>query len=70
MESNKVEYMQWIPRGKRYPSAYKEVLASLVRRDGKEKVKVVYTDIYGSWHRVGEAWEVVAWMPLPEPFKK
>ena len=59
--------MNWIPCSERLPEVGKSVLVTITLPDGQRECYV------SKW--VGDKWwdasrfEVIAWMPLPEPYK-
>ena len=68
----------WIPCSERLPDkAGYEVLATLENSFGQRRVTIIFTG-YGDesfWHCNNkeydlEAWKVIAWQPLPEPYKE
>ena len=70
---------QWIPCSERLPEYYCEVIVTVKEKYEYEKEYRYYTDI--AEHLEGDDWctfndwdegqdvEIVAWMPLPEPWK-
>jgi len=69
---------KWIPVTERLPEiAGYEVLATLENKYGQRHVTVVFTGYggYEFWHCNHKefdlnVWKVIAWMPLPEPYKE
>ena len=74
----------WIPVTERMPETYNEVLVTIIVKDLRDKEKrIVETagwfsdgDGCGDWSSVWDEYrvagmrtKVVAWMPLPEPYK-
>ena len=68
----------WIPCSERLPDkAGYEVLATLENSFGQRRVTIIFTG-YGDesfWHCNNkeidiEVWKVIAWQPLPEPYKE
>lgn len=60
---------EWIPVGERLPERYKEVIVTDIETEGT----------YCSWYYGNGYWEcdngvhknrIIAWQPLPEPYKK
>lgn len=65
----KAEAMQWIPCGKEKPRGG-ENIATVKWYDGTIEVVHAYYDGFGWITGCGERAEVIAWMPLPEPYKE
>lgn len=71
------EYNQgWIPVTERLPKPGKRYLVTAVWKDGDFETHSIYTFVYGTdelWHSYNyepvSHCEVIAWMPLPEPYK-
>lgn len=63
--------MKWIPVSKQAPETCLDVLATLQTADGRIVVKVAYSVSAETWRIPGlpGTVKVIAWMPLPEPFK-
>ena len=64
----------WIPVGERLPEECENVLTSVkftgcLGRYGTFK-KNGHIDYYGNWRGDCIGGEVIAWMPLPEPYKE
>lgn len=64
----------WIPVSKRLPKKCEDVLTSVkftgcLGRYGTFK-KIGHIDYYGKWSGDCSGGEVIAWMPLPEPYKE
>ena len=66
----------WIPCGERLPEAGKRYLVSAIWKDKDFEKSTVYDAVYGSdglWHSYHYepvSYKVVAWQPLPKPFKE
>lgn len=61
---------QWIPVDERLPKNLGEmVLVTCKSKKGMLSVNRAYCDTSGFWHGSGSMSGVVAWMPLPEPYK-
>lgn len=63
----------WIPVSERLPKKCEDVLTSVkftgcLGRYGTFK-KIGHIDYYGKWSGDCSGGEVIAWMPLPEPYK-
>lgn len=84
-EDGKAEAMQWIPCSERLPNndEYDWVLAQVQEDNGfmwlpkvmeyRQSKDDWYCDSeFGGWlkERHGDAFKVIAWMPLPEPYEK
>lgn len=69
---------KWIPCSERFPENCQECNLTIQTPDGKIRstVTTFYEDdvVEGKWHygdyRGEETWWVIAWMPLPEPYKE
>lgn len=59
---------KWIPVSERVPDVGKSVLVTVVIPDGQRECYVSEW-IYNKWSGVC-GFEVSAWMPLPEPYRK
>lgn len=64
----------WIPASERLPEKCEDVLTSVkftgcLGRYGTFK-KIGHIDYYGKWSGDCIGGEVIAWMPLPEPYKE
>lgn len=57
--------LQWIPVSERLPDVGKHVLISKING----YIALDYIDEENHWHWVFDNW-VLAWMPLPEPYKE
>lgn len=66
----------WIPCSERLPEAGKRYLVSTIWEDRDFEKSAVYDAIYGSdglWHSYNYepvSYKVIAWQPLPEPYKE
>lgn len=65
---------RWIPVSERLPEKCEDVLTSVkftgcLGRYGTFK-KIGHIDYYGKWSGDCIGGEVIAWMPLPEPYKE
>lgn len=66
----------WIPCSERLPEAGKRYLVSAIWKDKDFEKSAVYDAVYGSdglWHSYNYepvSYKVIAWQPLPEPFKE
>lgn len=64
----------WIPVGERLPEKNKDVITT-VKYSGfmgmyGRWLKTAFIDGYGEWNGECIGGEVIAWMPLPEPYKE
>ena len=66
----------WIPCSERLPEVGKRYLVSAIWKDKDFEKSAVYDAVYGSdglWHSYNYepvSYKVIAWQPLPEPFKE
>ena len=66
----------WIPCSERLPEAGKRYLVSAIWKDKDFEKSAVYDAVYGSdglWHSYNYepvSYKVIAWQPLPEPYKE
>ena len=59
---------QWIPGSERSPEEHVDVLCCFTSH-GKTRIRVSHRMDYNYWNEVGRTGDMVAWMPLPEPWK-
>lgn len=64
----------WIPVSERLPEKHKDVIAT-VKYSGfcgmyGKWLKTAFINDYGEWNGECIGGEVIAWMPLPEPYKE
>ena len=64
----------WIPVSERLPEKHKDVITT-VKYSGfmgmyGRWLKTAFIDDYGEWNGECIGGEVIAWMPLPEPYKE
>lgn len=64
----------WIPVSERLPEKHKDVITT-VKYSGfmgmyGRWLKTAFIDNYGEWNGECIGGEVIAWMPLPEPYKE
>lgn len=64
----------WIPVSERLPEKHKDVITT-VKYSGfmgmyGRWLKTAFIDGYGEWNGECIGGEVIAWMPLPEPYKE
>lgn len=59
---------EWIPVSERLPETDDLMLVSCRTKKGVNSVNRAYCS-NGAWHGSGSMSGVVAWMPLPEPYK-
>lgn len=63
-----LEKTMWIPVSERLPETDEMMLVSCRTKKGTSSVnRAYYSD--GYWHGSGSMSGVIAWMPLPEPYK-
>lgn len=60
---------QWIPVKEQLPENDNIVLVTCKGKKGLLGINRAYCDDSGSWHGSGSMSGVIAWMPLPEPYK-
>lgn len=62
---------QWIPCSKRLPEDSGRYLISVLDGVGRRTTVAPYQPRYKAWTMTGRMayWKVIAWMPLPEPYK-
>lgn len=60
---------QWIPVSERLPKEHVDVLCCFTSH-GKTRIRVSHRMDYNYWNEVGRTGDMVAWMPLPEPYKE
>lgn len=60
--------LNWIPCRERLPEDENIVLVTTVTKKGLRNVNRAYC-IDGCWHGSGSMAEVIAWRPLPEPYR-
>ena len=58
----------WIPASERLPDIGKEVLVTY--QNGDIAVDFIHSDCGWFWEDKEEAGEVIAWRPLPKPYKE
>lgn len=60
----------WIPVSERLPEKNGNYLVTVEANDGTASIKFQMVDHYGpKWLHEGKHEKVIAWMPLPEPYK-
>ena len=71
-----LEQTRWIPCSERLPEEGKRYLVSAIWKDKDFEKSAVYDAVYGSdglWHSYNYepvSYKVIAWQPLPEPYKE
>jgi hypothetical protein len=60
---------QWIPCSERMPEEGKDVLITILWKDGVETVEKSKLVDVTRWVGLGRDINVVAWIPLPEPYQ-
>lgn len=61
---------KWIPVSERLPEEGKDVLITILLRNGVKAVEKSKRADVTMWRGFGRDVNVIAWMPLPEPYKK
>lgn len=65
-----IEQTSWIPCSERLPEENGNYLVTVEANDGTASIKFQMVDHYGpKWLHEGKHEKVIAWMPLPEPYK-
>lgn len=59
---------EWYPFPDTYPPNDDRVLVTCRNKKGMNNINMAYFD-GNSWHGMGSFADVVAWCPLPEPYK-
>lgn len=67
-ELGKAEANRWIPCSERLPETDDMMLVTCKPKKGEPNVNRAYF-MNGYWHGSGSMSNVIAWMPLPEPYK-
>lgn len=69
-----LEEVKWIPVSEALPKDMDRLLATIVRSDGSKRVRsghyykgLFMMDNGDTWNETDE--EILAWMPLPEPYR-
>lgn len=62
------EAPKWIPEKERLPENDEMVLVTCITKKGVRSVNRAYYSS-GFWHGSGSMSGVIAWMPLPEPYR-
>jgi hypothetical protein len=65
-----LEQTQWIPVSERLPEEGVDVLACFYTGEGNYKMMVSRRSDHNYWNGVGRTSDMVAWMPLPEPYRE
>lgn len=60
---------KWIPVEERLPGRFEKVLVTCKYINGNKKVYMTNIDECMRWKRTDIDGEVIAWMPLPEPYR-
>lgn len=62
---------QWIPCSERLPEESGRYLVSVLDGVGRKTTVAPYQPRYKAWTMTGRMayWKVIAWMPLPEPYR-
>lgn len=64
----KADANKWIPCSERLPEEHVDVLCCFTSH-GKTRIRVSHRMDYNYWNEVGRTGDMVAWQPLPEPWK-
>lgn len=66
------EGSRWIPCSERLPEDSGRYLISVLDGVGRRTTVALYQPRYKAWTMTGRMayWKVIAWMPLPEPYKE
>lgn len=65
-----LEQTEWIPCSVRLPEEYGNYLTTVESSDGTATITYQYVDHYGpGWLHEDKMHKVIAWMPLPKPYK-
>ena len=65
-----LEQTMWIPVSERLPVMNGNYLVTVEANDGTASIKYQMVDHYGpKWLHEEKTQKVIAWMPLPEPYK-
>lgn len=72
----KLAEREWIPCSDRLPKEKQEVYVTVYFIEGDTGRAYGYMDGFGKWHlysvvegTLNSGYEVIAWMPLPEPYR-
>lgn len=66
----KLKQTRWIPCSERLPEENGNYLVTVEANDGTAQLKYQMVEHYGpKWLHEGKREKVIAWMPLPEPYK-
>lgn len=68
IENNMEKSCEWIPIGNIYPQGAVDVLVTRTSSIGPYTTVDEYDEDYMEWVS-GEGDDVIAWMPLPEPYR-
>ena len=69
MAIHALEQTRWIPVSEKLPEEGLDVLACFYNGEGNYKMMVSRRSDYNYWSGVGRTADMVAWMPLPKPYK-
>lgn len=65
-----IEQTMWIPVNERLPVMTGNYLVTVEANDGTASIKYQMVDHYGpKWLHDEKTQKVIAWMPLPEPYR-